>query len=75
MLISTMITLTLVPYSLFQHRYQQRGPLLLRVMDRFKSYDNYFKLKREGVGVLGFSAPHKFMTAMRMLSYGTPIDQ
>lgn len=37
-------------------------------------YDDYFKLKKDGVGHIGFSGLQKCTTAMRMLAYGTTAD-
>ena len=36
----------------------------MRIMDDVKAYDDYFKLKRDALGVLGFSGLQKCTTTM-----------
>ncbi|KAI4994359.1 hypothetical protein ZWY2020_029407 [Hordeum vulgare] len=37
-------------------------------------YDDYFSLKKDTVGTIGFSGYQKCMTALQMLVYGTTAD-
>jgi hypothetical protein len=39
-----------------------------------RSYDDYFILKKDAVGTIGFSGYQKCTAALRMLAYGTAAD-
>ena len=38
------------------------------------SYDDYFILKKDTMGTIGFSGYQKCTAALRMLAYGTTVD-
>ena len=46
----------------------------LKIVERLREYDDYFKLKRDAVGELGFSTIQKCTVALRILAYGVPAD-
>ena len=45
-----------------------------RLYHGVRSYDDYFFLKKDVVGTIGFSGYQKCMAALRMLAYGTTVD-
>ncbi|XBH57274.1 hypothetical protein VPH35_078910 [Triticum aestivum] len=60
-----------VPDALFDHyfhrRYWMHRPLFLRIMEDVRAYDDYFELKKDSVGYIGFSDLQKCTTATRMV--------
>ncbi|XP_010233078.1 uncharacterized protein LOC104583072 [Brachypodium distachyon] len=48
--------------------------LSLKIAEYLKEYDDYFKLKRDAVGTLGFSTTQKYMVSLRLLAYGIHAD-
>jgi hypothetical protein len=40
---------------IFRHRYRMGWKLFLKIVEHVREFDDYFKLKRCVVGVLGFS--------------------
>ena len=42
-----------------------------RLYHGVRSYDDYFILKKDAMGTIGFSGYRKCTTAVRMLAYGT----
>ena len=58
----------------FRRRYRMNRGLFLKIVERLWEYDDYFKLKRDAVGELGFSTIQKCTVALRILAYGVPAD-
>jgi hypothetical protein len=59
---------------IFRRRYRMGRKLFLKIVEHVREFDDYFKLKRDAVGVLGFSTIQKCTVALRMLAYGIPGD-
>lgn len=58
------------PY--FSRRFRMRRQVFSHNYHVVRAYDNYFILKKDVVGTIGFSGYQKCTTAMRMLAYGMP---
>ena len=48
--------------------------LFKRLLHGVRAHDDYFELKKDVVGMWGFSALQKCTAAMRLLAYGAPGD-
>jgi hypothetical protein len=46
----------------------------MKVLHGVRAYDSYFVMKKDAIGVWGFSEIHKCTAAMRMIAYGAPDD-
>lgn len=46
----------------------------MKIAEYLRDYDNYFKLKRDAVGTLGFTSIQKCTVSLRLLAYGIPAD-
>ncbi|XP_020164006.1 uncharacterized protein [Aegilops tauschii subsp. strangulata] len=68
----------IAPDALFADHFRRCFQMLKTVFDRLyhgvQSYDDYFILKKEAMGTIGFSGYQKCTTALRMLAYGTFAD-
>ncbi|XP_051215460.1 uncharacterized protein [Lolium perenne] len=62
------------PAHLFRRRYRMRRSLFVRIVKDCGLHSNYFKQRRNAVGVMGFSALQKISAAMRVIAYGIPAD-
>ena len=51
-----------------------RRRLINRIWEGVTEYEDYFKLKQDCTGKLGFSSYQKCTIAIRMLAYGVPND-
>ncbi|XP_073367530.1 uncharacterized protein [Aegilops tauschii subsp. strangulata] len=58
----------------FHRRFRMRKTVFDRLYHGVRSYDDYFFLKKDVVGTIGFSGYQKCMAALRMLAYGTTAD-
>jgi hypothetical protein len=58
----------------FCRRFRMNRKLFLKIVEKLREFDDYFKLKRDCVGTLGFSTLQKCTVALRMLAYGMPAD-
>ena len=58
----------------FWRRYRMSRSLFLRIMSWVKAQDNYFVVKRDATGMLGFTSYQKCVAAIRMLAYGVAGD-
>ncbi|XP_020154974.1 uncharacterized protein [Aegilops tauschii subsp. strangulata] len=58
----------------FCRRFQMRKIVYGRLYHGVQSYDDYFVLKKDVVGTIGFSGYHKCTATLRMLAYGTVAD-
>ena len=58
----------------FRHRFRMNLKLFRKIVEHLRAYNDYFKLKRDAVGLLGFSTIQKVTVAMRILAYGIPAD-
>ncbi|XP_014751154.1 uncharacterized protein LOC106865524 [Brachypodium distachyon] len=48
--------------------------LFLKITEYLREYDDYFKLKRDIVGTLGFTSIQKCTVSLRLLAYEIPAD-
>uniref|UniRef100_A0A453LH54 Uncharacterized protein n=1 Tax=Aegilops tauschii subsp. strangulata TaxID=200361 RepID=A0A453LH54_AEGTS len=55
----------------FHRRFRMRKSVIDRLYHGIWSYDDYFILKKDIVGMIGFSGYHKCTATLRMLAYGT----
>ena len=66
------------PDALFANHFHRRFRMRKTVFDHLyhgiPSYDDYFILKKEVIGTIGFFGYKKCMAALRMLAYGTTAD-
>ncbi|XP_071681585.1 uncharacterized protein [Lolium perenne] len=62
------------PPHLFRRRYRMRRSLFVRIVKAYEANSNYFKQRRNAVGVMGFSAFQKISAGMRVINYGIPAD-
>src|SRR4051812_12665976 len=58
----------------FCQRFQMRKNVLDRLYKGFRFYDDYFILKKDVVGEIGFSDYQKCSVALRILEYSTSVD-
>ena len=58
----------------FRCRLRMNRKLFLKIAERLREFDDYFKLKRDGMGELGFSAIQKCTFALWILAYGVHAD-
>ena len=58
----------------FRRRFRMRKTVFDRLYHGVRSYDDYFILKKDVVGTIGFSGYQKCTAALRMLAYGTTAD-
>ena len=58
----------------FQHRFRMNLKLFRKIVEHLRAYNDYFKLKRDAVGLLGFSTIQKVTVALRILAYGIHAD-
>ncbi|XP_073360432.1 uncharacterized protein [Aegilops tauschii subsp. strangulata] len=58
----------------FRLRFRMRMIVFDRLYDAIRSYDDYFILKKDAVGMIGFHGYQKCMTTHRMLGYDTAAD-
>ena len=54
--------------------FRMRKTVFDRLYHGARSYDDYFILKKDVVGTIGFSGYQKCTAALRMLAYGTTAD-
>ncbi|XP_003559562.1 uncharacterized protein LOC100822590 [Brachypodium distachyon] len=59
---------------IFQHRFRMSRKLFLKIAEYFREYDDYFKLKRDAIGILGFTSIQKCTVSLRLLAYGISAD-
>jgi len=59
---------------LFRRRFRMSRKVFLRIKHGVKTYDDYFQLKRDATGKLGFTSYQKCTAAVRMLAYGVAGD-
>ncbi|XP_020173639.1 uncharacterized protein [Aegilops tauschii subsp. strangulata] len=66
------------PNALFTDHFRRRIRMRETVFDRLyhgvRSYDDYFVLKKDDVGTIGFSSYQECTAALRMLAYGIVAD-
>ncbi|XP_073355210.1 uncharacterized protein [Aegilops tauschii subsp. strangulata] len=66
------------PDALFADHFFQCFRMHKTVFNRLyhgvRSYDDYFILKKDAMGTIGFSGYHKCTVALGMLAYGTTAD-
>jgi hypothetical protein len=55
--------------AVFRRRFRMSRKLFLKIVENLREID-YFKLKRDAVGELGFSTIQKCTMDLRMLAYG-----
>ena len=58
----------------FRRRFRMNREVFRRIVHGVRDYDDYFELKRDRVGLLGFSSLQKCTVAIRCLAYGAPAD-
>ncbi|XP_020146844.1 uncharacterized protein [Aegilops tauschii subsp. strangulata] len=58
----------------FRRRFRMRKTVFDRLYHGVRSYDDYFILKMDAMGTIGFSGHQKCTAALRMLAYGTTVD-
>nr|XP_020183395.1 uncharacterized protein LOC109769063 [Aegilops tauschii subsp. strangulata] len=58
----------------FCRRFRMRKNVFDHLYHGIRSYDEYFVLKKDAMGVIGFSGYQKCMAALWMLAYGAVID-
>ncbi|XP_020171446.1 uncharacterized protein [Aegilops tauschii subsp. strangulata] len=58
----------------FRRRFRMRKTVFDHLYHGVRSYDGYFILKKDVVGMIGFSGYHKCTPALRMLADGTTAD-
>ena len=58
----------------FRRRFRMNRGLFNKIVQAVRSYDPWFKLKKDAMGMVGFSSLQKCTAAMRMIAYGAPID-
>ena len=56
----------------FRWRFRMNMDLFLRIQDRVREHDPWFRLKKDCMGLVGFSSLQKCSATMRMLAYGAP---
>jgi hypothetical protein len=55
----------------FRRHFRMRKTVFDRLYHGVRSYDDYFILKKDAMGTIGFSGYQKCTAALRMLAYGT----
>ena len=58
----------------FRRRFRINRVVFRNIVHGVRDYDDYFELKQDCVGLLGFSSLQKRTAAIRCLAYGTPAD-
>ncbi|XP_051221986.1 uncharacterized protein [Lolium perenne] len=58
---------------IFRRHFRMSQKLFLKIVENLREI-NYFKLKRDSIGLPGFSTIEKYTVALRMLPYGMPGD-
>jgi hypothetical protein len=58
----------------FRRRYRMSIELLLVILNGVRDYDDYFEVKYDCTGKIGFSSYQKCSAAVRQLAYGVPGD-
>ena len=58
----------------FRRRFRMNKELYMTIVTGVWEYDTYFKLKRDCVGLVGFSSIQKCTAALRVLTYGALAD-
>ncbi|XP_020154340.1 uncharacterized protein [Aegilops tauschii subsp. strangulata] len=58
----------------FRRCFRMCKTFFVRLYHGVRSYDDYFILKKDVVGMIGFSGYQKCTAALRMLAYGTVAD-
>ncbi|XP_073353925.1 uncharacterized protein [Aegilops tauschii subsp. strangulata] len=58
----------------FRQRFRMRKNVFDRIYHGVRSFDDYFILKKDTVGRIGFSGYQKCTAALQMLVYGTAAD-
>ncbi|KAL6293870.1 hypothetical protein ACE6H2_002012 [Prunus campanulata] len=69
-----------IPQSLysdvdFRRRYRMQPHLFNKIMHDICNYDEYFVQKKDAAGNLGLLPEQKFTAVIRMLAYGSSVDQ
>ncbi|XP_010230048.1 uncharacterized protein LOC104582294 [Brachypodium distachyon] len=59
---------------IFRRRFRMSRKLFLKIAEYLREYDDYFKLKRDAVGTLGFTSIQKCTVSLRFFVYGIPAD-
>ncbi|XP_010236668.1 uncharacterized protein LOC100821515 [Brachypodium distachyon] len=59
---------------IFRRRFRMSRKLFLKIAEYLREYDDYFKLKRDAVGTLGFTSIQKCTASLHLLAYGIPAD-
>ncbi|XP_073353839.1 uncharacterized protein [Aegilops tauschii subsp. strangulata] len=60
--------------TVMMQRFRMHKTVLNRLYHGVRSYDEYFILKKDVVGAIGFSSYQKCTATLRMLAYGTAAD-
>ena len=58
----------------FRRHFRMNLKLFRKIVEHLRAYNDYFKMKRDAVGLLGFSTIQKVTVALRILAYGIPAD-
>ena len=58
----------------FRRRFRMNKDLFMTLVIGVRGYDDYFKLKRDCTGLVGFSSIQKCTAALRVIAYGSPAD-
>ncbi|XP_020155544.1 uncharacterized protein [Aegilops tauschii subsp. strangulata] len=58
----------------FHRHFRMRKAVFDRIYHGIRSYDDYFILKKDAMGTIGFSSYQKCTAALRMLACGTTAD-
>ena len=58
----------------FRRRFRMQRGLFQSIVHGVREYDEYFELKSDCTGLLGFSSIQKCSVALRSLAYGAPAD-
>ena len=62
------------PAHIFRQRYRMRRSFFVKITKACESNCLYFTRRRNAAGLLGFSVYQKISAAMRVISYGIPVD-
>lgn len=58
----------------FRRGFRMSRRLFHKLVQNVREHDPWFKIKKDVVGMIGFSSLQKCIAAMRMLTYGAPAD-
>ena len=58
----------------FRRRFRMKKEVYLRIVQSVREFDDYFMLKKDCIGMVGFSSIQKYKAMLRCLAYRAPAD-